>query len=93
MIADETLAWLANAADALLVVTAGFAFYFRWRAFRDRPADNKGERPSWGGEFTAAGSPQRASPEIMARAAQSALWNKLLLVSFGMAAAANLAIQ
>jgi len=67
------------------------ALFFRYRMFAGRPKGKDGERPSWGGEMTAADRGPGGAGAAAARGAQAALWYKLVLVSLGMAALANIA--
>jgi hypothetical protein len=90
MTSAETIEWLTHSLDALFVVTAACALYFRWSASRD-PKIPAGERPSWGGEITPVNT-RTAEPRPAAeRATRASLWLKFLWVSMALAALANLA--
>lgn len=93
MSTPDTLAWLTNGADTLVATTAALAFYFHRRAKGGWSARNKGQRASWGGEFTPADLTPGGSRMAAEREAQATIWNRLLIVSLGLAVMANLAGQ
>jgi hypothetical protein len=90
MISAETIDWLTHSFDALFVVTAACAFYFRWSASRDPKAVGDG-RPSWGGEITPMDAKGPQSRLVAERGIRASLWLKFLWVSLALASLANLA--
>lgn len=88
----DTLSWVTNSTDALFVVTAALAMWFRYRAVASRPA-GAGARPGWGGEVTPAQAGKPQPRTLNEHELQASLWLKLLMVSMAMATAANIALR